>query len=42
MVGRAQAELYAGRVGLVHNTLADRLLDEADVVISIGYVSRWG
>lgn len=39
VVGKDQAELYGGRVGLIHNTLADRLLDMADVVISVGYVS---
>lgn len=39
MVGKDQAELYGGRVGLIHNTLADRLLDMADVVVAVGYVS---
>lgn len=39
VVGRDQAELYGGRVGLIHNTLADRLLDMADVVVTVGYVS---
>lgn len=33
-------ELYAGRVGLIANTLADRLLSRADVVVCVGYVSR--
>jgi len=28
---------FGGRVGLVHNQLADDLLDEADLVITIGY-----
>lgn len=43
MVGKQQAELYGGRVGLIHNTLGDKLLDMADVVITVGYVSssRW-
>lgn len=39
VVGKDQAELYGGRVGLIHNTLADRLLDMADVVVAVGYVS---
>ncbi len=39
VVGQDQAELYGGRVGLIHNTLADRLLDMADVVVAVGYVS---
>lgn len=38
MVGKDQAELYGGRVGLIHNTLADRLLDMADAVVAVGYV----
>ena len=38
VVGQDQAELYGGRVGLIHNTLADRLLDMADVVVAVGYV----
>ena len=29
--------LYAGRVGLFHNQPADRLLDAADLVVTIGY-----
>ncbi|PRW39265.1 acetolactate synthase [Chlorella sorokiniana] len=37
VVGKDQAELYGGRVGLIHNTLADRLLDMADVVVAVGY-----
>ncbi|KAI7836323.1 hypothetical protein COHA_009831 [Chlorella ohadii] len=37
VVGQDQAELYGGRVGLIHNTLADRLLDMADVVVAVGY-----
>lgn len=36
-----QVELYAGRVGLIANTLSDRLLSRADVVVSVGYVSGW-
>lgn len=30
-------DLYGGRVGLIHNTLADRVLDKADVVVCVGY-----
>jgi acetolactate synthase I/II/III large subunit len=29
--------LYAGRVGLFHNQPADRLLDDADFVLTVGY-----
>lgn len=29
--------LFAGRVGLFHNQPADRLLDDADLVITVGY-----
>ena len=30
-------QLFAGRVGLFHNQPADKLLDQADVVITVGY-----
>jgi acetolactate synthase-1/2/3 large subunit len=29
--------LFAGRVGLFHNQPADQLLDQADVVVTVGY-----
>lgn len=34
VLGRNLFELFGGRVGLIHNTLADSLLDMADVVIT--------
>jgi acetolactate synthase-1/2/3 large subunit len=37
IVGRELLPLYAGRVGLFHNQPADRLLDAADLVLTIGY-----
>lgn len=37
VLGRNLFELFGGRVGLIHNTLADSLLDMADVVITVGY-----
>jgi acetolactate synthase I/II/III large subunit len=37
IVSRDLLPLYAGRVGLFHNQPADRLLDAADLVVSIGY-----
>ncbi|KAI8476037.1 MAG: thiamine pyrophosphate enzyme, N-terminal TPP binding domain-containing protein, partial [Monoraphidium minutum] len=30
-------DLFGGRVGLIRNTTTDRLLDEADVVVAVGY-----
>ena len=37
ILSRDMLNLFAGRVGLFHNQPADRLLDAADVVITIGY-----
>lgn len=37
VVAREHGDLFAGQVGLFHNQPADRLLDHADVVITIGY-----
>jgi len=37
IVGRELLPLFAGRVGLFHNQPADRLLDAADLVVTIGY-----
>jgi len=37
VVSREFFHCFGGRVGLFHNQLADQLLDEADVVISVGY-----
>jgi acetolactate synthase-1/2/3 large subunit len=37
IVPREFFHCFGGRVGLFHNQLADDLLDEADVVIAIGY-----
>jgi len=37
IVGHELLPLYAGRVGLFHNQPADRLLDAADLVVTIGY-----
>ena len=34
---RDMLPLYAGRVGLFHNQPADRLLDAADLVVTVGY-----
>ena len=36
-VSKEMAHLYCGRVGLTKNQPADRLLDEADVILAIGY-----
>jgi acetolactate synthase-1/2/3 large subunit len=36
-VPRSKVHLFAGRVGLFHNQPADKLLDQADVVITVGY-----
>ena len=37
IVPRSMIQLFAGRVGLFHNQPADKLLDQADVVITVGY-----
>jgi acetolactate synthase I/II/III large subunit len=37
IVPRESFRCFGGRVGLFHNQLADQLLDEADVVITVGY-----
>ena len=37
VVPRDQLDHFGGRVGLFHNQPADRLLDEADLVLAIGY-----
>jgi acetolactate synthase I/II/III large subunit len=37
IVPRSMIHLFAGRVGLFHNQPADQLLDQADVVITVGY-----
>lgn len=37
VVPREHFDCFGGRVGLFHNQPADRLLDDADVVISVGY-----
>jgi acetolactate synthase-1/2/3 large subunit len=37
VVSRELFHCFGGRVGLFHNQLADQLLDEADLVITIGY-----
>jgi acetolactate synthase I/II/III large subunit len=37
IVPRSRISLFAGRVGLFHNQPADQLLDQADVVITVGY-----
>ena len=37
IVPRSMLHLFAGRVGLFHNQPADQLLDQADVVITVGY-----
>jgi acetolactate synthase-1/2/3 large subunit len=37
IVPRSRIHLFAGRVGLFHNQPADQLLDQADVVITVGY-----
>lgn len=37
VAGREFLDLYGGRIGLVHNTPADALLDMADVVVAVGY-----
>lgn len=40
MVGRDLQELFGGRVALIHNSMSDALLDKADVVVTVGYVSK--
>jgi acetolactate synthase I/II/III large subunit len=37
IVTRDMLPLFAGRVGLFHNQPADRLLDAADLVVTVGY-----
>ncbi len=37
IIPRSRIHLFAGRVGLFHNQPADQLLDQADVVITVGY-----
>lgn len=37
VVPRDKLQLFGGRVGLFHNQPADRLLDGADVVVTVGY-----
>jgi acetolactate synthase I/II/III large subunit len=37
VLSREMLALFAGRVGLFHNQPSDRLLDSADLVITIGY-----
>jgi acetolactate synthase-1/2/3 large subunit len=37
ILSRDLLPLYAGRVGLFHNQPADRLLDAADLVLTVGY-----
>jgi acetolactate synthase-1/2/3 large subunit len=37
VVPRERLDCFAGRVGLFHNQLADRVLDAADLVIAIGF-----
>ena len=37
VVPRSMLYLFGGRVGLFHNQPADQLLDQADVVITVGY-----
>jgi acetolactate synthase I/II/III large subunit len=37
IVPRSMIHLFVGRVGLFHNQPADQLLDQADVVITVGY-----
>jgi acetolactate synthase-1/2/3 large subunit len=37
IVARSRISLFAGRVGLFYNQPADQLLDQADVVITVGY-----
>jgi len=37
MIPEKQVEIFAGRVGLFHNQPADKLLDAADVVVTVGY-----
>lgn len=37
IIPRSMIHLFAGRVGLFHNQPADKLLDQADVVITVGY-----
>jgi acetolactate synthase I/II/III large subunit len=37
IIPRPMLHLFAGRVGLFHNQPADQLLDQADVVITVGY-----
>jgi acetolactate synthase-1/2/3 large subunit len=37
ILSRDMLPLFAGRVGLFHNQPADRLLDAADLVLTVGY-----
>ena len=37
VVPKSLAELYCGRVGLIKNQPADRVLDSADVIVAVGY-----
>jgi acetolactate synthase I/II/III large subunit len=37
IIPRSGITLFAGRVGLFHNQPADQLLDQADVVMTVGY-----
>jgi len=37
IVPRELFNCFGGRVGLFHNQLADRVLDEADLIIAVGY-----
>ena len=37
VVSREFFDCFGGRIGLFHNQLADELLDDADVVITVGY-----
>lgn len=36
-IGAAQFTRFAGRVGLSNNQRGDRLLDQADMVVTVGY-----
>eukprot|EP00890_Picochlorum_soloecismus_P004915 jgi/Picsp_1/5424/NSC_02783-R1_acetolactate catabolic len=36
-VSKEMADLYCGRVGLTKNQPADKLLDDADVILAVGY-----
>ncbi len=37
VVPRERLDCFAGRIGLFHNQPSDRLLDDADLVITVGY-----